>query len=57
MMINQNMQQVTMVSELLSDFLDFINKKQEFMDYLKEKQELRNPSKEKENVPEHNNNV
>jgi len=47
MMMNQQMHQITVVSEVVSDLLDFLNKKEEFMGYLKDKQELRAKDAEK----------
>ena len=41
MMMNQQMHQITMISEVVSDLLDFLDKKEEFKVYLQEKQQLR----------------
>ena len=41
MMMNQQMHQITMISEVVSDLLDFLGKKEEFKVYLQEKLQLR----------------
>ena len=47
MMMNQQMHQITMVSEVVSDLLDFLDKKEEFKVYLQEKQALREDTAKK----------
>ena len=47
MMMNQQMHQITMISEVVSDLLDFLGKKEEFKIYLKEKQLLRQEEAQK----------
>ena len=48
MMMNQQMHQITMISEVVSDLLDFLGKKEEFKVYLQEKQQLREAEAKKE---------
>ena len=48
MMMNQQMHQITMISEVVSDLLDFLDKKEEFKVYLQEKQQLREAETKKE---------
>ena len=53
MMMNQQMHQITMISEVVSDLLDFLGKKEEFKVYLQEKQQLREAKAKKESeVPD-----
>ena len=46
MMMNQQMHQITMISEVVSDLLDFLE--EEFKVYLQEKQQLREAETKKE---------
>ena len=52
MMMNQQMHQITMISEVVSDLLDFLDKKEEFKVYLQEKQQLREETKKESETPD-----
>ena len=54
MMMNQQMHQITMISEVVSDLLDFLDKKEEFKTFLMNKQKLREADSKKKDSKEEN---
>lgn len=52
MMMNQQMHQITMISEVVSDLLDFLDKKEEFKTFLMNKQKLREADSKKKDSKE-----